>query len=408
MSSPNKHTLAAVVQRKFGKDSPLVSLTVLMLLYSMELCPENIGNRGVAWSEIGGGEMGNVNRRQLLAGCLAAPLALPQADCAGVAGDKPRAKTLDIHVHLAGTGDSGSGCRMSSELTRGLLFKLLLRKLRIRRRASTFDEGYVLALADYLSTSCLDKAAILGFDAVYDGNGKPDWHNTHFYVPNDYVFEVAGRYPQWMVPCVSINPDRADAIDELERCVERGSRGLKILAPSQGVDLAQKKHTRFFQRCAELKVVLIIHTGHEHAIPVLDNRLGHPRKLELALDQGCTVVACHCGTSHPGEKPEMLPDYLAMIREYPNLWGDTAALTTRGRRLDFRHLRSDRLAIERFVHGSDFPVPPMAIPFVRELGLVNTARLRRIRNPFSKDLAIKNALGVGRTSAERACQLLCA
>ena len=31
-------------------------------------------------------------------------------------------------------------------------------------------------------------------------------------MPNDYVFEVASRYPDVMVPCVSVNPDRADIL----------------------------------------------------------------------------------------------------------------------------------------------------------------------------------------------------
>ena len=85
--------------------------------------------------------------------------------------------------------------------------------------------------------------------------------------------------------------------------MRRGAGLLKIHPPTQGVDLAEKKHIPFFARCGELTVVLMAHTGHVHSAPVVDQTLGDPRKLELALDAGCTVVACHCGTGWPLERP---------------------------------------------------------------------------------------------------------
>ena len=41
-----------------------------------------------------------------------------------------------------------------------------------------------------------------------------------------------------MIPCVSINPQRADAIVELERCAAKGAKVLKIHPPIQGVDIS--------------------------------------------------------------------------------------------------------------------------------------------------------------------------
>jgi len=344
------------------------------------------------------------NRRRFPIGSLARPFA---ADLPAWPEEVKRNNTLDIHVHLAGNGDTGSGCRLSKRVADRMVFKALAKRLRVREYAPTFDEGYVQALAELLRASSLAKGAVMGLDAVYGSNGKPDWTCTHVYVPNDYVFEVASRYPDEMVPCVSVNPHRAGAIDELERCVERGARGLKLLAPCQGIDLADRRHTKFFARCAELNIVLITHTGREHAIPVLDNRLGHPRKLERALDQGCTVVACHCATNLPWERPRTLPVFLQMLREYPNLWGDTAGLAWLMRSGDFRRLRRDDLGVERLVHGSDFPVSPQTWAFLPDIGWDNLRRVRRIRNPLTQDLALKTALGVGQASAQRAYQLLC-
>lgn len=316
------------------------------------------------------------------------------------------AARLDFHLHLFGNGDNRSGCRLTPAITDSPNFQMLASRLRLHERAKTVDESYVLALAEHLQQSGLQAGLVLAQDAVYDDRGEPDWARTPFYVPNDYLFEIAARYPQWMLPCVSINPDRKDALTELERCVERGAGALKIHPPIQGVDLADRKHTRFFQRCAALNIVVLVHTGHEHSSPIIDVGLANPRKLELALDQGCTVVACHCGTGRQGDHPDMLPDFLAMIRRYTNLWGDTSVLGSLGRSRDFIRLLDDPLACERLLHGSDFPFPAIPTAFAGRIGAMEAPRLQVMSSLIHQDYALKEALGVGRASAERAARLL--
>jgi uncharacterized protein len=319
----------------------------------------------------------------------------------------PDGKTLDIHIHLLGIGDGRSGCRLSKRTTQGLPFQYLAAKLRLRGRAKTLDEGYVLALAEHLEKSRLDRGVILAQDAVYDRNGRPDWTNTHFYVPNDYLFQVTSGYARRMIPCVSINPRRVDAVDELERCAAQGARVLKIHPPIQGVDLADKAYSAFFQRCADLKVVVMVHTGHEHSAPIVSAELANPRKLTLALEIGCTVVACHCGTGWFTDRPSMLPDFLAMIRMYKNLWGDTSILGSIGRVRDMSRLLADGEAKDRLLHGSDFPFPSTPLAFSFKIGMLKAMRLQAVKNPIEQDFALKEALGIGRASAERAYGLIC-
>jgi hypothetical protein len=351
---------------------------------------------------------GPLSRRGFLAGAVASPWLLDQATGAERESKKQRSSggpTLDLHVHLFGLGDSGSGCRIARKITEGRLFKSMAPKL--LRQAKTLDEGYVLALASQLKGSGLDKALILAQDAVYDRNGKPDWEKTPFYIPNDYLFAVVRRYSQWMIPCVSINPDRADAIAELDRCFDEGARVLKIHPPIQGVDLADKRHTRFFERCATLKVVVMVHTGHEHSAPILDVGLANPRRLARALDAGCTVVACHCGTGWLlYDEPDMVPDFLAMIQKYPNLWGDTSVLGSALRVADFARLLVENNAVERLLHGSDFPFPCHPLAFSPIISLPSAIRVQGVRNRLAQDLALKEALGVGMASARRAYHLV--
>lgn len=310
-----------------------------------------------------------------------------------------------MHVHLFGVGEGGTGCRMAQSIIGGWQFRLLTGALQLRQVGRTLDERYEEVLAQQLRESGVGGAAILGQDAVYDRRGQPDWERTSFYVPNDYVFAVAARHAPTMIPCPSINPDRADALDELERCHERGARLFKIHPPTQGVNVADRKHGRFFRRCAELDMVVMVHTGHEHSAPVIDRDLANPCRLEFALDQGCTVVACHAGTGWPNDTPDQLPEFLALARRYPKLWGDTAVLGSLGRVRDFLRLLDEPFIRERLLHGSDFPFPVTPRAFADRIGNEAAERIAGESNWLKKDLDLKEALGIGHASARRAYEV---
>jgi len=309
-------------------------------------------------------------------------------------------------VHLFGTGDAGSGCRISPALRRSLTFRLLARSLGLPRRGGTFDEGYEEVLVEAVRRSGLDRAVLLAQDGVYDGEGRLDTARTPVLVPNDHLFAVAGRHADLLVPCPSINPDRRDAIDELERCAALGARAVKIHPPIQGVDIADPRHRPFFERCAGLGVTVLVHTGHEHSSPIIDAGLADPARLAQALDCGCTVIACHCGTGWPTDRPDFLPRFLELARRKDRLFGDTAVLGTPGRVRDVRRLLEASDVRDRLVHGSDFPFPAMPIAFALRIGIVRAFRLGRERNALRRDLSLKDALGFGREGAERAFRLL--
>jgi hypothetical protein len=355
-----------------------------------------------------------VDRRRFLAGALTSPWLASAAVSAGEDSKPAAGRTADIHIHLFGIGDSNSGCSLSKKITDGPVFKLLTAKLKGWQKQlsekggaspKTLDETYVEVLAGLLAGSGLDKGSILAQDAAYDRRGKPDWERTHFFIPNRYLFEVVAKHAKLMVPCVSINPDREDALAELKWCAERGARLLKIHPPTQGVDISDKRHTEFFRDCARRKIVVLVHTGHEHSAPTFDIDLANPQRLELALNEGCTVVACHCGTGWPTDKPDMLVAFLDMLKRHENLYGDTSILGSIGRAVDAGRLRKHDWALKRLVHGSDFPFPSSPLAFTASIGPVEAARIQGIKNPLQQDLALKEALGFGRASAERAYRM---
>jgi hypothetical protein len=291
---------------------------------------------------------------------------------------------------------------LSKRITDGVQFQGLVWALGLRHKGKTLDDGYERVLAEQVKGSGLSMAAILGQDAVYDRHGRPDWERTDFYVPNDYIFEVVARHAAVMIPCPSINPDRADALEEVARCHERGARLFKIHPPTQGVDVADRKHAEFFRRCAALDMVILVHTGHEHSAKVIDIDLANPRRLQFALDQGCTMVACHAGSGWPTDSPDQLPEFLALLKRYPKLWGDTAVLGTAQRVRDFSRLLEVPLARDRLLHGSDFSFPVAPRAFAGRIGEEAAQRIGSEKNWLKKDLDLKEALGIGLASAERA------
>jgi predicted TIM-barrel fold metal-dependent hydrolase len=271
------------------------------------------------------------NRRSFIAGALASPWWASSIMKPAYSEEAPQRPALDIHVHLFGVGDASTGCRMSKTITDGRAFNYLMQMLQLRVPGKAIDQRYEEVLVKHLNESGLTRAAILGQDAVYDRNGKVGWERTSFYVPNDYVFTVVARSSEKMIPCPSINPNRADAIDELIRCNERGARLLKIHPPTQGVDVSDMRHTKFFRCCSERNMIVLVHTGHEHSAPVIDKNLAAPRRLELALQQGCTVVACHAGTGWISDSPRSASRVRLPASTLPK---------TMGRHRSARHVRA--------------------------------------------------------------------
>ena len=341
----------------------------------------------------------SIDRRTALAAVLGGLAGTP------LLADKEKEPLLDLHVHLFGIGEGGTGCIIQKVITNGFQFQFLTRLLDLRNRAKTLDEGYELAMVEHVKGAGLDRAAILGQDAVYNHKGEADWAKTSFYVPNKYVFDVAARHPKLLIPCPSINPDRADALAELDRCHGKGARLFKIHPPTQGVNVADPKHQKFFRRCKDLDMVVMVHTGHEHSAPVIDKDLANPKRLERALDEGCTVVACHAGTGWPTDKPDQLPEFLNLLKRYKNLWGDTSVLGTAGRVRDIGRLIHDPLARDRLLHGSDFPFPVSAAAHAATIGKEVAARIDKEKSWIKRDLDLKEALGIGVASAKRSYKI---
>lgn len=318
---------------------------------------------------------------------------------------QPAGPIIDFHVHLFGVGDGDSGCFVSMKgSTRTSVF--FLRRLLNLSENGRMDEDYVQRLVDMLRTSSLQKAVLLAQDCRYDAKGKPDLENTPFFVPNDYLFRIVERFPDLFIPCVSINPKRRDALQELDRCAERGASVLKIHPPIQDVDPSEPRFRPFYRRCAEKKVIVMVHTGTEHAAEIVGNQYSDPQRLTLALEEGCTVIASHAGTCEFFEKDDFFPRVLPLIRRFPKFYCDTSIMADKFRWRSLPRMLGEPEILERTIHASDTPFPANALVFWNRLSISELSRLVTEKNLLERDFRLKQALGLPAEVFERGAKVL--
>lgn len=325
---------------------------------------------------------------------------------------------IDIHVHLV-SHSTASGCLVSPKLRHSLSFWLIAKQLNIDTRLPAYqqDELYLTRLIQSLERSELDRAVLLALDGVFHENGDFDESRTHLLISNSHVASLCRRFPKQFLFGASVHPFRPNALEELDSCANLGAVLLKLLPNSQGFDPANPRLKPYYHKLAELKLPLLIHTGHEHALPVINQDYGRPERLRLALDEGVTVIAAHAGSIGRPHFHETFDDFLKLLPLYPNLFGDTSALTGFFRAYCLKLLANpltlmDQYGIsshdlfERLLHGSDYPIPPNPLAFIGELNRKDRCAIAARPSQFQQDIEIKRRLGLPDEILTRANQIL--
>jgi predicted TIM-barrel fold metal-dependent hydrolase len=255
------------------------------------------------------------------------------------------------------------------------------------------DQAYEERLIGLIDSSSLDAVLLLAMDYPYDPSGNCLKEKAKFYVPNDHVLGLAKKYSQ-IIPACSIHPARKDALEELERCAEKGAKVLKLLPNCHHVDCSDIQYQPFWEKLAKLGLPFLAHTGGEFSVPVLDAKFADPRILQLPLECGVKVIAAHGAGKSGILDPDYTADLLKMMEEFPNLFTDNSALASPNRWRTIKHLLDPKIQ-SRVIHGSDFPIPSGGFgPWVGKL-LSNSEYIksRKIKNPLERDFFIKQAVG---------------
>lgn len=313
-----------------------------------------------------------------------------------------------MHVHMVGNGVGGSGGWLRLKGWHRWLAGFMLRQLGVPASALEGDLESIYAdhLAKLVRDSSMDAVVLLAHERVHDPDGTPREDLGSMFVPNDVVLGLAKTFPEFL-PGVSIHPARSDALEELERCLAGGAVLMKCLPNCQNIDFSDRRFFSFWERMAEARLPLLAHTGGEHTVPVINAALADPKLLRFPLECGVTVIAAHCGTSSGGFDHDYFDDWVEMLREFPNLYGDVSAMVSLNRCGHLRDCLRDEIA-PRILHGSDFPVPVLGHRMWLQ-GWIDRATFRRcqsIPNSLERDWEFKRALGFSDEIATRAAGLL--
>jgi mannonate dehydratase len=292
------------------------------------------------------------------------------------------AKVWDSHVHLVGTGDSGSGVyvnpAMESLLNPGLYARRLffLNAGCVHEAPESVDRSYVQRMRNLVDGMRPGvKLLLLAFERAHDDAGRPDLARSGFWVPDAYARDTAAAYPQTFEWAASIHPYAPDALERLAQAKRDGARAVKWLPAAMNIDPASPRCQRFYERLAELRLPLISHAGLERAVlgPEVQH-YGRPSRLRRALDAGARVVVAHCASIEEQDFAE----FVALMGEHryeSNLFADISAMTQLNRAGPaLARVIEEEAWHPRLLNGSDYPLPGVmplfSVGYLASLGLV--------------------------------------
>ena len=328
-------------------------------------------------------------------------------------------KVWDMHCHVFGTGDSGSGLWANPRMEQvWRTFQYLQRQFYVNASCTVDEPGKVdTSFVARLLAQCDEMAdgfhvLLFAFDWARDDAGSPLQDRSTFHVPDDYVAGLAQRNPARFEWAASIHPYDPSAVDRLDAAAGRGAKAIKWLPSAQGIDPADARCDRFYARLAALRMPLISHAGDEKAVHGFGEHLGNPLRLRRPLDAGVRVVVAHCASLGVGQDTDRsdtatLPnfDLFARLMDEPryraNLVGDISAITQGNRMNVISALLAHRDWHDRLLNGSDYPLPGVVplIPLrtLAERGLIDpgtvaTLAALREHNVLLFDFVLKRTL----------------
>lgn len=301
-------------------------------------------------------------------------------------------RTVDIHAHL-----------LSSEVAFNRFYdrfavRFFAKKLGIDPSELLKDpySAYTRALTGGVRRSkYVEKIVLFGVDARVDDAGKVLHRDLTVCATNDDLLALYEKNRDVVIPFFSINPRRPDALELIDRYVERGFKGAKFLQNYWGVDTREARYRPYFEKLAALELPLIVHVGSESSVHSF-KACESIAMLEGPLDAGVTTICAHMALSyHPMKLFQSFsrnPKYfneeyfrlLEMLKVYDNLYADTSALLTPVRAKVLRHLSGQRDVHHKLLFGTDFPVPFTTLLNSYDLPWKKRLELGREANPFDR------------------------
>ncbi|MBM4126416.1 MAG: metal-dependent hydrolase [Nitrospira sp.] len=310
----------------------------------------------------------------------------------------PRNKTLiDCHVHLAALPDGDNGCFISPKMLRSPLFRFLLWKhdLSPAHPRETNARYLEHLMTELRASEYVQKVVLLGMDGFYDQTGLLNRQHTEFLISNDYVLNTAKSYPDLFLAGPSINPQREDAVDEVHRVADAGGVLVKALPNAQHFNPADPRYKPFYRALAERKLPFLSHVGYEFSLIGKDQSVGDPDRLQVALDEGATVIAAHACSYGLIFYEKFIPTLRDLVNRYPNFYCDISALTLPNRLRMLLYLRHYPDLHDRLLFGTDYPLSVFHLAAWGRVGFGTLGRMIRTKNRFDRQVEVCRGLRLG-------------
>jgi len=307
---------------------------------------------------------------------------------------------IDFHAHVAGLGYGNSGCFVSEEMRNNFRFRFYLMAMgtSLKELEQEGDQIVFKKISQAAAESkSINKVVILSLDGVMDKNGELDKSLTQIYVPNEYVYGQTKRYPN-LLYAASINPYRKDAIARLIEAKANGAVLVKWIPSIMYIDPADPRIIPFYQKLVELNMPLLTHTGMEKSFAHARDELADPRRLQLPLSLGVTVIAAHIATTGESEGEDNFNRILPMFTQYPTLYGDISSLTQINKLGYVKKVLQHPELSGRLIYGTDWPLQffPLISPWYHldQLNVREAITISRIKNQWDRDVALKVGMGL--------------
>jgi len=171
----------------------------------------------------------------------------------------------------------------------------------------------------------------------------PFYLRSDYILGNDRILELMDRYPEKVIGFCSLNPlFEEEAISELERCLKKGMKGIKLHSDISKIPYDDPRTFPIVEKAIDMDIPLFLHTGED--------------SIEQAKFISCKFPEATFIFAHIGNKAWRKT--ISFAKDHQNI-----ILCTSGLIFDRGFLEESVSAVgdERVVYGSDFVLVNPAI-----------------------------------------------
>jgi len=216
---------------------------------------------------------------------------------------------------------------------------------------------------------------------------------TGYWVPDEYVAEMASRAAGKLVGFAACDPTQPDYMEELRKAIEiLGLKGLKMGPIYGGFDPRDPRCEPVYAYCQEKRIPIVCHTGttFNRDAPLAFGRPWLFDEVAMRYPE-LRIVLAHLG--HP-----FYDECLAVIRKHPQVYADISALYYRPWQFyNMMVLAEEYRVTHKLFFGTDYPFARAreSIEGVRNVNhVVGGSPLPRVSVEVIEHILERDALGL--------------